>query len=242
MIRACHEASRGTYGSPRIHQELAADGVRVGTKRIARLMRGHGLSGLRPRRFRKTTDSQHADVIADDLVKRDFAPKTSNTVWAADITDVRTGTGWLYLAVVIDLFSRRVVGWAIADHMRTERVLTPLDRAVQARCPAPGLVVHSDRGSEYASRAHRAALEGQGMLCSMSRKGNCWDNSVVESFFGTLKPELLYRRSWPTRDLTVDAIGDFIDRFYNPRRRHSTLGYVSPIEYEMIAANDRKAA
>ncbi len=241
-IRACHVSSRGTYGSPRIHRELAVGGVRVGTKRGARIMREHGLSGLRPRRFRKTTDSDHGDAIADDLVKRDFAPTAPNTVWASDITYVRTWAGWLYLAVVIDLYSRRVVGWAIADHMRTELVLTALERAIRARRPAAGLVHHSDRGSQYASHAHRQALTARGFLCSMSRKGDCWDNSVVESFFGTLKQELLYRRPWPTKESAVDAIGDFIDRFYNPRRRHSTLGYTSPMEYETLMIRAQMAA
>ncbi|MFT5431144.1 MAG: putative transposase [Myxococcota bacterium] len=153
QIRAYHEASRGTYGSPRIHRELTEAGGRVGTKRVARVMREHGLSGPRPRRFRKTTDSEHDNAIADDLVKRDVAPVAPNTVWAADITDIRTWAGWLYLAVVTDLFSRRVVGWAIADHMRTELVLTALERAVEDRRPAAGLVHHSDRGSQHRSRA-----------------------------------------------------------------------------------------
>ena len=242
LIRASHERSLGTYGSPRIHRDLKEQGVRVGTKRVARVMREHGLSGLRPRRFRKTTDSDHAQPIAEDAVKRNFSPTAPNAIWASDITYVRTWAGWLYLAVVIDLYSRRVVGWAIADHMRTELVMTALGRAISSRQPAPGLVHHSDRGSQYASRAHRDLLAHHGIRCSMSRKGDCWDNSVVESFFGTLKQELLYRRSWPTKQAAVDAIAAFIDRFYNPRRRHSTLGYTSPIEYEMMTARIQKAA
>lgn len=241
LIRAHHVASRGTYGSPRIHRDLASDGHRVGRKRVARLMREHGLVGASPRRFRRTTDSNHDSPIAPDLVARDFDPEAPNKVWAADITYVRTWEGWTYLAVVIDLYSRRVVGWATADHMRTELVLSALTMAFDARRPAPGLIHHSDRGSQYASHAHRRALERMGARCSMSRKGDCWDNAVIESFFGTLKQELLYRQAWPTRRAADRAIDDYIDRFYNPRRRHSYLDYVSPLEYE-IKTDRRRVA
>jgi len=242
MIRAFHAASGGTYGSPRIARDLEAAGVAVARKRVARLMRENGLFGQARRRFRRTTDSKHALPIADNIVARNFDPEAPNRVWAADITYVRTWAGWLYLAVVIDLFSRRVVGWAIADHMRTELVLSALTMAFDARQPDGGLIHHSDRGSQYASHAHRNFLEEHHAICSMSRKGDCWDNSVVESFFGTLKQELLYRKAWPTQRATIEAIGEYIDRFYNTRRRHSSLGYVSPLEYEMASARTELAA
>jgi transposase InsO family protein len=236
MIRALHAATDGTYGSPRITRELKADGEAVGRKRVARVMRENGLSGQAPRRFRRTTDSKHDHPIAENIVARDFNPEAPNCVWAADITYVRTWAGWLYLAVVIDLFSRRVIGWAIADHMRTELVLDALKMAFDARRPGEGLVHHSDRGSQYASQAYRDALREEGSICSMSRKGDCWDNAVVESFFGTLKQELIHRYSWPTKQSAIEAIGEYIERFYNTRRRHSSLGYVSPLEYEMVSA------
>jgi putative transposase len=242
MIRAAHTASGGTYGSPRITRDLKEAGEDVARKRVARLMRENGLCGQAPRRFRRTTDSKHDLPIADNIVARDFNPDAPNQVWAADISYVRTWAGWLYLAVVIDLFSRRVVGWAIADHMRTELVLDALTMAFDARHPGEGLVCHSDRGSQYASHAHRDALRDRGAICSMSRKGDCWDNAVVESFFGTLKQELLYRRAWPTKHVAITAIGEYIERFYNTRRRHSTLGYVSPLEYEMVSARMALAA
>ncbi len=242
VIRASHAASGGTYGSPRITRDLKAAGKPVGRKRVARLMREHGLVGQTRRRFRRTTDSDHGLPTAANLVARDFNPTAPNAVWAADITYIRTWQGWLYLAVVIDLFSRRVVGWAIADHMRTELVLTALTDAFKARQPGTGLIHHSDRGSQYASHAYRAALNGHGAISSMSRRGDCWDNAVVESFFGTLKQELLYRRAWPTQQAAIAAIGEYIERFYNARRRHSSLGYLCPLEYEIISATTAMAA
>jgi len=242
MIRAFHSASGGTYGSPRITLDLKEAGEAVGLKRVAQVMRENGLTGQAPRRFRRTTDSKHDLPIADNIVARDFNPDAPNQLWAADITYVRTWVGWLYLAVVIDLFSRRVVGWAIADHMRTELVLNALTMAFEARRPGDGLIHHSDRGSQYASHAHRKALDEHHAICSMSRRGDCWDNAVVESFFGTLKQELLYRGTWPTKEAATKAIGEYIDRFYNTRRRHSTLGYVSPLEYEIVSARMGLAA
>ena len=176
------------------------------------------------------------------MLDREFNPDAPNRVWAADLTYIRTWAGWLYLAVVIDLFSRRVVGWALADNMRTELVLAALGNAYEARRPPPGLIHHSDRGSQYASREYRRALETMGATCSMSRKGDCWDNAVVESFFGTLKQELLYRGTWSTIAVTNDAIVDYIERFYNVRRRHSTLDYISPLEYELLADRAQPAA
>jgi putative transposase len=226
IVRSIHVASHKTYGSPRVHRVLLARGERVGRKRVARVMRENGLTGSRPRRFKATTNSAHQLPVAPNVVARDFSPPARNHTWAADITYVRTWSGWLYLAVVIDLYSRRVVGWSVADHMRTGLVTAALNMAVAARKPPHGLVMHSDRGGQY-------ALELYGMTCSMSRKGDCWDNAVVESFFGTLKQELIYRRKWPTKVAAAEAIRFYINRFYNVRRRHSALGYVSPLEFEM---------
>lgn len=241
-VRALHVASGGTYGSPRITRDLKAEGEAVARKHVARVMRENGLSGHAPRRFRRTTDSKHNLPVAENIVARDFNPKAPNRIWAADITYVRTWAGWLYLAVVIDMFSRRVVGWAIADHMRTELVLSASTMAFDVRRPGVGLIFHSDRGSQYASHDHRKALEERGAICSMSRKGNCWENAVVESFFGTLKQELLYRHTWPTKQAAIDAIEKYIERFYNTRRRHSSLGYACPLEYEMVSARMALAA
>jgi transposase InsO family protein len=235
-IRAAHNASRGVYGSPRIYRDLKEDREKVGRKRVARIMRENGISGQSPRRFRRTTDSAHELPVACNLVKRDFASEAPDQLWAADISYVRTWEGWLYLAVVIDLFSRRVVGWAAADHMRTELPLEALQMAICHRRPERGLVHHSDRGSQYASAAYQAVLDAHGMLCSMSRKGDCWDNAVVESFFGTLKEELIYRQPWPTKLKTKHAIIEYIACFYNSRRRHSYIDYISPMEYEQNTA------
>ena len=191
-----------------------------------------GLVATAKRRFRRTTDSGHELPIAPNVVARNFNPGRPNQLWATDITYVWTWQGWLYLAVVIDLFSRRVVGWAVAEHMRTELVLEALQMALQLRVPGDDLVHHSDRGSQYASNQYQVRLQRHGITCSMSRKGDCWDNAVVESFFATLKKDLLYRRPWPTRSDARIAIGNYIEGFYNPRRRHSYLGQLSPAEYE----------
>jgi putative transposase len=234
-IRTFHEASRGTYGSPRIHEDLVEDGEAVGRNRVARIMQQEGLTGKAPRRFRRTTDSKHNLPVAENIVDRDFSPEAPNQIWAADISYVRTWEGWLYLAVVVDLFSRRVVGWAIAEHMLTELTLDALMMAVDQRQPLAGLIHHSDRGSQYASHDYQDALDAQGMLCSMSRKGDCWDNSVVESFFGTLKEDLIYRQSWPTKSQAKHAIAEYIACFYNSHRRHSYIDNISPNEYERRA-------
>ncbi len=238
-IVASFRANRGVYGSPRVVDELHADGESVGRRRVARIMREKGLCARLPRRFRKTTDSSHSRPVARDLVQRQFLPKTPNEVWAADITYIRTWEGWLYLAVVMDLFSRRVIGWAMANHLRAELAVSALQIAVRHRRPPRGMIHHSDRGVQYASRDYRAFLRRHGIKCSMSRKGDCWDNAVVESFFGTLKTESLYRLVLPTRAQARWATVDYITNFYNPRRRHSTLGNVSPIEFEhrLLEAN-----
>ena len=231
-IAEAHTRSRGTYGSPRIHEELQAGGMHVGRNRVARLMKEQGLHGCRPRPFRTTTDSRHGEPIAPNLLERNFAPAGPDQVWASDITYIRTWEGWVYLAVVIDLWSRRVIGWSVADHMRTELVLGALEMAVGQRVPEPNLIHHSDRGSQYASGDYRAALTVHGISCSMSRKGDCWDNACVESFFATLKTELIHRRPWPTMQEARLAIHEFIGCFYNSQRTHSFLGYMAPTDFE----------
>lgn len=234
-IAAVHKESRGTYGSQTIRDELVKDGEKVGKKRVARLMREAGLSGNPVKKFKRTTDSAHDLAVAKNLVKRRFEAERPDQLWVTDITYVWTWEGFLYLATVIDVFSRRVVGWAIADHMRTELPLEALDMAIRERRPAPGLVHHSDRGSQYASSAYQQRLTANGMKCSMSRKGDCWDNAVAESFFATLKRELIYRQSWPTKARATAAITEYIACFYNSWRRHTELGGVSPMKYEAAA-------
>jgi transposase InsO family protein len=232
-IRAAHLASHRTYGSPRVHDEIRARGLHVGEKRVARLMREHGIRPRQKRRFRKTTDSKHQQPIAPNLLARAFDPPAPNAAWVTDVTYVWTTEGWLYLAVILDLFSRRVVGWSTSDSNDRALALAALDRALQLRRPGPGLIHHSDRGSPYASDDYRAVLEGKKVIASMSRTGDCWDNAVAESFFATLKAELVDHESYVSRSKATDSIGDYIDNFYNPVRRHSTLGSISPIEFEL---------
>jgi putative transposase len=228
-IAAVHSENRGVYGSPRIYDELQAKGEAVSKKRVARLMREKGLTGKAPRRFRRTTDSSHGLPVAENILARNFTVDRPNEVWVGDITYVRTWEGWLYVAVVLDLYSRRVVGWAVADHMRTDLALDALKMAIDLRNPGSGLIYHSDRGSQYASLDYRAELHRHGI----SRKGDCWDNAVAESFFATLKGELIERECWPTKARARAAIIEYIACFYNSKRSHSVLGYTSPMEYEM---------
>ncbi len=227
-IRDAHEASRGRYGSPRVHAELRAQGRRVGRKRVARLMRGMGLAARRRRRFRCTTDSRHGYPVAPNLLQRDFRAAAPDRVWLADITYIGTAEGWLYLAAVLDLFSRKIVGWAMAEHLGHELALAALDMAIANRRPAPGLVHHSDRGVQYAAHGYRRRLQAQGMLCSMSRKGDCWDNAPMESFFATLKGELVEQRDYLTRAEARADVFQYIEGFYNRRRHHSAIGYLTP--------------
>ena len=235
-IAASHRKSRKRYGSPRVHRALRKKGVRVGKKRVERLMRENGLFGRRKRRFRHTTDSNHTSPIAPNVVARDFEPDAPNRVWAGDVTYIATTEGWSYLAVLLDLYSRRVVGWAMSANNDTTLALAALERAVRNRhLVAPGLVHHTDRGSPYASDDYRAALGKRGMVASMSRKGDCWDNAVAESFFATLRAELVDDERYSSREAAEASIADYIDRFYNVERLHSHLDYVSPIEFELKA-------
>jgi putative transposase len=229
------QIGRGTYGSPRVRDELVDQGCEIGRKRVARLMRELGLRGVSPRKFRVTTNSDHDHPIAENVLNRDFEANGPNEKWATDITYVWTGEGWLYLAVVMDLFSRRIVGWSTADHLKTDLCLDALQMALGYRTGIENLIHHSDQGVQYASDRYREALTGLGIECSMSRRGNCWDNAVAESFFGTLKNELIYRRPWQTREQARDAIGEYIEIFYNRIRRHSTIGGISPAKFEKMA-------
>lgn len=223
---------RGTYGSPRVLGELIDQGFDVGRRRIARLMRELGLRGLSPRKFRLTTDSDHEHPIAQNVLDRNFEAHRPNEKWVTDITYIWTSEGWLYLATVMDLYSRRIVGWPTADHMRTELCLDALGMALKQRTNIEGLVHHSDRGVQYASDRYRDVLKAERIECSMSRRADCWDNAVAESFFGTLKNELIYRRPWLDRESARDAISEYIEVFYNRIRRHSTIGNVSPAKFE----------
>ena len=236
-VVAVFEEFRGTYGAPRVVDELNKRNESTSKKRVARLLRERGLKASAPRNATRTTDSSHALPIAENVLARKFDVGKPDTVWVTDITYVSTWEGWIYLAVVIDLFSRRVVGWAVAEHMRTELALDALTQALE-RKPGAGFVHHSDRGVQYASGDYQRVLDAAAATCSMSRKGNCWDNAVAESFFATLKRELLYRESWPTRARAKAAINEYIACFYNSKRAHSALGYVSPIDYELAARRD----
>ncbi|AHG88076.1 Integrase catalytic region [Gemmatirosa kalamazoonensis] len=238
-VRVAHRESRGTYGAPRVHQELRAQAVRVGKKRVARLMRADGLVGrVRRRGGVRTTHSAHARPIAPNVLARQFAvhdgdaPRALDRVWVSDVTYVPTRAGWLYLATVLDLASRRVIGWAMRDTLEVDLALAALRMALGARRPAPGLVHHSDRGVQYASAEYQALLTQHRLVASMSRKGDCWDNAVAESFFATLELELITRSDWRTRDEARRAIFRYIETWYNRQRRHSTLGYLSPAQYE----------
>jgi len=244
-IRVIHEESRGTYGAPRVHQRLRQAGVRTGRKRVAGLMAKDGLCGRQKRRFKKTTiPDADATVQAMDLLGRGFAPgeRSLNTVWVGDITYIRTWEGWAYLATVIDLASRRLVGFAVADHMRTILVLEALAMALKSRRPAPGLIFHSDRGSQYTSTAFRDFLAKHHLRQSLSRPRQCWDNAVAESFFATLKTELVYRATLPSVSAARTAVFEYIEVFYNRKRLHSALGYQAPAAYETARLNQSETA
>ena len=232
-IRAIHAESRRTYGSPRIHRELRAQGQRHGRKRIARLMRHEGLRAKRSRRYRATTQRDATRPAAPNTLGRQFAVRAVNRVWAGDVTACWTAEGWLYLAALLDLGSRRVVGWATSGTLDQTLTQAALRRALVQRQPAAGLLHHSDRGTPYTAVAYQAALTAAHVAVSMSRPGDCWDNAVMESFFATLKTELVHDARWGTRAAATAALATYIEGWYNRQRRHSTLDYLSPAEYEL---------
>lgn len=242
-IRAIHAESRAEYGWPRVWKELLARGIRVGKERVRKLMKLHGIQARGKRKFKATTDSRHGLPVAENLLDRAFTQTAPDRVWTSDITYVATDEGWLYLAVVVDLFSRQVVGWSMKPHMKTELVLDALRMAWFRRRPEAGLVFHADRGSQYCSAEFQKALQDWGMRSSMSRKGNCWDNAPTESLWGSLKVGRLHGRRFETRRDAMDEIVDWLT-FYNHRRLHSSLGYVSPMQFERawLAAQQRQAA
>ena len=234
-IKQIFDASRGVYGAPRIHAELRMEhGIRVGRKRVARLMKAAGIAGVRPRKRFKTTIRIPGITPATDLVERQFQPDRPNVLWVADITYLRTGEGWLYLAAVQDAYSRQIVGWSMATHMRASLVVDALKMALSRRRPGPGLIHHSDHGSQYVSLAFGRAAGQAGIAVSMGSRGDAYDNAVAETFFATLKKELLNRRTWPDRLELQSAVFEYIEAFYNRQRRHSTLGMLSPIAYEQL--------
>jgi putative transposase len=241
QLRALHAESRGTYGSPRLHAALRAQGVRVGKRRVERALRAMGLHARQRRRYRVTTRANPMHPVAANALARDFSASRPNERWVTDITYVWTDEGWCYLAVLLDLFSRAVVGWALDTTLTTRLPLVALDMAVRRRRPAAGLVHHSDRGCQYTSADYRAELRALGVEVSMSRRGNCWDNAVAESFFATLKTELVYQRSWSRRLELRAAVFDYIEVFYNRRRLHSTLSYKTPAQVESEFALTRAA-
>jgi transposase InsO family protein len=233
QIRRAHEEARSVYGSPRVHRELKARGVACCENTVAKLMRRHGIRSKAGRRFvPRTTDSRHDRPAADNILAREFYPDRPDTVWAADITYIPTAEGRLYLAAVIDLCSRQVVGWATADHLRAELPVEALRMALTHRKPTGELLHHSGRGVQYASDAYQSLLAEHGIEPSMSRPGNCWDNAVVESFFSTLKRELVHHEAYASREEARRSLFEYIEVFYNRKRRHSTLGYRSPVEFE----------
>lgn len=232
-IRAVHAEFKARYGSPRIHAELVARGHDCCVNTVAKLMRNHGIAAKTARKFRcTTTDSDHDLPVAENLLDRQFDPAAPNESWVADITYILTREGWLYLAAVEDLYARRIVGWAMAEHMESRLVVDALELAVQRRLPGEGLLAHSDRGSQYASEHYQRLLARHGIACSMSRKADCWDNAPMESFFASLKKELVHGADFATRAEARAAVVEYIEVFYNNQRRHSSLGYMAPAEYE----------
>jgi len=231
-IKAAHKASRNIYGSPRVHLDLVAQGHAVGRGRVARLMRDNALRGKRKKRFRTTTQSDHRHPIAPNVLAREFTVEQPNVAWVGDITYIGTQEGWLYLAVILDLYSRRVIGWAMGKRIDQALTLRALRMALDTREPGAGLVHHTDRGSQYAANDYRKLLKARSITCSMSRKGNCWDNAVAESFFATLKVEFVHETLFHTRAQATREIFEYIEVFYNRVRRHSSVGYVSPMDFE----------
>ena len=240
-VKAAHEASRGAYGSPRVHQALLAQGITIGRRRVECLMREACLTGRSRRKFIRTTRVDKEVKPAENILARDFRANGPNEKWATDITYLATKEGFVYLAAILDLFSNHVVGFATADHMRTELALQALKMAVEQRRPAAGLLHHSDRGSQYTSSIYQDTLRASDIDCSMSRKGECWDNACAESIFGRLKEELGHK-VWETKRDAEDAVRDYITRFYNTNRIQKKLGYLSPVKYELQQADLRLVA
>jgi putative transposase len=236
-LEQAHTQSRRTYGSPRLHAALQTQGHRHSRKRIIRLMREARISAVRKRPFRVTTDSKHSLPVAENLLARDFSVGAVQKVWTTDITYISTHQGWLYLAVILDCGSRRVVGWGMSERIDTDLVTSAFTMACQGRRPPEGLMHHSDRGSQYASLAYQKALKDAGLLCSMSRKGNCWDNAITESFFGRLKDECVHRHSFTSHAHAKRVLFEHIEVFYNRQRLHSALGYRTPVQYEQDLLN-----
>jgi len=233
-IGEIHKANRKVYGSPRVWLDLLEEGERVSRKRVERLMRQAGISGLQEKKWKSTTIRVPGVRVADDLLDRDFTATAPNQRWVADITYLRTWEGWLYLVAVQDLYSRRIVGWSVADHMRTELVVDALQMALQRRRPERGLTFHTDQGSQFVALQFGQKARAAGIAQSMGSRGDCYDNAVAESFFATLKKELVHRQSWPTKHELRLELFDYIEAFYNSRRRHSTNGGLSPAQFEMI--------
>lgn len=238
QIQSIHQMSRGTYGAPRVHAELRAQGICCGRKRVARLMQPADVVGRPPHRTPRTTVADPSNPPAPNLIARDFTVTRPDRRWVGDITYIPTWEGWLYLAVLLDLYSRRVVGWAMAEHLRTDLPLAALQMALTARRPSSGLIQHTDRGSQYTARAYQHVVANADIIPSMSRAGDCYDNAVAESFLATLKGELIRRHPWPTKRAAQQAIFEWIEIFYNRQRRHSALGYVSPVAFEEQRAKE----
>ncbi len=234
-IQAIHQQFKERYGSPRIYKELRARGLDCCVNTVAKLMRQQGIAAKTKRKFRSTTDSDHDRPVAENILDRQFEPTAVNQVWVADITYVPTRQGWLYLAAVEDLYSRQIVGWSMSERITSRLVVDALEMAITRRWPGEGLLTHSDRGSQYASDHYQRLLERHAITCSMSRRGNCWDNAPMESFFATLKKELIHHEDYQTRAEARASIFEYIEVFYNRVRRHSALDYLSPVEYEQAA-------
>jgi putative transposase len=235
-IREQHHLSLGSYGRPRMTQELKEAGLSVGHRRVGRLMRDNRIYVVRTHKYKATTDSHHRFNIAPNVLDRNFTAHLPNQKWAGDISYIWTAEGWLYLAVMMDLHSRRIVGWAVSNRLKRDLALQALDRAVALRNPPLGCIHHTDRGSQYCSHDYQKRLQQLGFTVSMSGRGNCYDNAAVETFFKTLKAELIWRHTWATRDQVTQALFQYINGFYNTRRKHSTLGGTSPVKFERISA------
>jgi transposase InsO family protein len=241
-IKAAHQRGRGTYGTLRIKDELAGEGIEAGRDRIRRLRKKLGLTSKNKKKYKATTDSNHKMPVAANLLGQKFEASEPNKIWVSDITYVATDEGWLYVAAVKDLYNREVVGYAMSERMTQELIGRALIRAVKTRKPAPGMILHSDRGSQYCSNNYRYILNQFGMIQSMSRKGNCYDNAPIESFWGTLKVELIYQRRFETRSQAIREITEYIEIFYNRQRRHSSLGNISPAAFLQNYYRMKKAA